>query len=148
MTNKISDQFSGVIVCQQKTDLKQPTLPCGLVLKTFCFSPDNVFWNSCIVNMKRWNNYCCRSEWAWSERTRQLSNRQKITLEGHSITFSYQTQGIVVVRGSEIYDAQWTLKELWLSANGRFRVRSGLPHAFFLHWSSTAIWIICNLVKV
>ena len=51
----------------------------------------------------------------------------------YSITFSYQTQGIVVVGGSEIYDAQWTLKELWLSANGRFRVRSGLPHAFFLH---------------
>ena len=53
----------------------------------------------------------------------------------YSITFSYQTQGIVVMRGSEIYDAQWTLKELprWLSANGRFRVRSGLPHAFFLH---------------
>ena len=66
----------------------------------------------------------------------------------YSITFSYQTQGIVVVRGSEIYDAQWTLKELWLSANGRFRVRSGLPHAFFLHWFSTAIWIICSLVKV
>ena len=42
MTNKISDQFSGVIVYQQKTDLKQPTLPCGLGLKTFCFSPDNV----------------------------------------------------------------------------------------------------------
>ena len=40
------------------------------------------------------------------------------------------------------------LKELWLSAKGRFRVRSGLPHAFFLHWFSTAIWIICNLVKV
>ena len=45
---KISDQFSGVIVCQQKTDLKQPTLSCGLGLKTFCFSSDNVFWNSCV----------------------------------------------------------------------------------------------------
>ena len=45
---RISDQFSGVIVCHQKTDLKQPTLPCGLGLKTFCFSPDNVYWNSCI----------------------------------------------------------------------------------------------------
>ena len=33
-------------VCQQKTDLKQPTLPCGLGLKTFCLSSDNVFWNS------------------------------------------------------------------------------------------------------
>ena len=40
---KISDQFSGVIVCQQKTDLKQPTSPCGLGLKTFCFSSDNFF---------------------------------------------------------------------------------------------------------
>ena len=49
MTNKIRDQFSGVIVCQQKTDFKQPTLPCGLGLKTFCFSPDNVFGNSCIL---------------------------------------------------------------------------------------------------
>ena len=38
-----------MIVCQQKTDLKQPTLPCSLGLKTVCFSSDNVaFWNSCI----------------------------------------------------------------------------------------------------
>ena len=44
---KISDQISGVIVCQQKTDSKQLTWPCGLGLK-FCFSADNVFWNSCI----------------------------------------------------------------------------------------------------
>ena len=53
---KIIDQFSWVIVCQQKTDLKQPTSPCGLGLKTFCFSSDNVFWNSCIsqgFNRKR-----------------------------------------------------------------------------------------------
>ena len=27
---------------------------------------------------------------------------------------------------SKIQDAQWTRKELWLSANGRFRMRSGL----------------------
>ena len=50
------DQFSWVIVCQQKTDLKQPTLPCTLGLKTFCFSSDNVFLNSCIpqgFNQKR-----------------------------------------------------------------------------------------------
>ena len=46
-----------MIVCQQKTDLKQPTLPCSLGLKTFCFSSDNVvFLNSCIpqgFNQKR-----------------------------------------------------------------------------------------------
>ena len=40
---KISNQFSGVIVCQQKMDLKQPTLPCSLDLKAFCFSSDNIF---------------------------------------------------------------------------------------------------------
>ena len=27
-----------------------------------------------------WTGCCCRSEWAWSERARQLSNLQKITL--------------------------------------------------------------------
>ena len=48
---KLSDQFSGVIFCQQKTDLEQPTLPWGLGLKTFCFSSDNVFWNSCIIGV-------------------------------------------------------------------------------------------------
>ena len=46
-----------MIVCQQKTDLKQPTLPCSLGLKTFCFPSDNVvFLNSCIpqgFNQKR-----------------------------------------------------------------------------------------------
>ena len=35
-------------------------------------------------------------------------------------------QGIVVMRDSKIQDAQWTRKELWLSANGRFRMRSRL----------------------
>ena len=47
-----------------------------------------------------------RSEWAWSERARQLSNRQKITLQGLAITFSYQTRGVVAM------------------ANGKFRMRS------------------------
>ena len=52
------------------------------------------------------------------------------------------------MRDSKIWDAQRTRKELWLSANGRFgtrsrlarncsngifRMRSGLPRAFFLH---------------
>ena len=35
-------------------------------------------------------------------------------------------QGIVVVRDRKIYDARWTRKELWLSANGRLRMRSRL----------------------
>ena len=43
MTNKISDQFSGAIVCQQKTDLKQPTLPYGLGLRLFAFLPTTFF---------------------------------------------------------------------------------------------------------
>ena len=44
-------------------------------------------------------SYCCRSEWAWSERARQLSNQQRISKR----------------------------KELWLCASGRFRMRSGMP---------------------
>ena len=39
------------LFASKKTDLKNPTLPCGLGLKTFFFSPDNVFWNSCITAM-------------------------------------------------------------------------------------------------
>ena len=30
------------------------------------------------------------------------------------------------MRDSKIWDAQWTRKELWLSANGRFGMRSRL----------------------
>ena len=30
------------------------------------------------------------------------------------------------MRDSKIQDAQWTRKELWLSANGRYGMRSGL----------------------
>ena len=62
---------------------------------------------------------------------------------------------------------QWTRKELWLCVNWRFRMHSRLARncgyagmgdlecavdyhtcAFFLHWFSNAISIICNLVKV
>ena len=44
---KISDQFSGVIVCQQKADLKQPALPCCRGLKILLFFRQ-LFWNSCM----------------------------------------------------------------------------------------------------
>ena len=37
------------------------------------------------------------------------------------------------MRDLKIWDAQWTRKEFWLSVNGRFGMRSGLPRAFFLH---------------
>ena len=30
------------------------------------------------------------------------------------------------MRDLKVWDAQWTPKELWLSANGRFRMRSRL----------------------
>ena len=113
---------------------------------------------------------CCRSEWAWSERTRHLSNRQKLHYRGIQSLFlakelwlsnarncgytrmkdlgrAIGSQRIVVMCKWKIYHAQQTRKELWLCWNGRFRMRSGLPRAFFLHWFSTAIWIICNLVK-
>ena len=32
----------------------------------------------------------------------------------------------MVIRYSKIWDAQWTRNELWLSANGRFGMRSKL----------------------
>ena len=47
--------------------------------------------------------YCCRSEWAWSEWTRQLSNREKGT-------FFFETQRIVV-KGARNFDYART-KEL------------------------------------
>ena len=43
------------------------------------------------------------------------------------------SQGILVKCKWKIWDAQQTRKELWLCSNGRFRMRSGLPRAFFLH---------------
>ena len=66
--------------------------------------------------------HCCRSEWAWGERARQLSNQQK--LEGLAITFSYQTQGIVVMRKWEIQDAQWYV----------WNARTVLWYLFLLYW--------------
>ena len=98
--------------------------------------------------------YCCRSEWAWSKQTRQLSNQQKNYIIGAFNHFFLPNSRNC---------AQWTRKELWLCANGRSRMHSrltrncgygrfrmcrGSPCAFFSHWFSTAIWIICNLVKV
>ena len=56
------------------------------------------------------NPSCCyRGEWAWSERARQLSNQKKITLSGLQSLFLTKR------------------KELWLCANGRFRMRNGMP---------------------
>ena len=52
--------------------------------------------------------YCCRSEWAWRERTRQLSNRQKLHYRG--------IQSLFLIKR----------KELWLCATERFRMRNGL----------------------
>ena len=51
-----------------------------------------IFHASCRINLV-FNNtiysFCCRSEWAWSEGTRHLSDREKNT-------FFFETQGIVV----------------------------------------------------
>ena len=47
---KISDKFSEVIACQQKTDLKQPTIPCGLGLKAFLLFFRQRFLKYCIPN--------------------------------------------------------------------------------------------------
>ena len=57
------------------------------------------------------------------------------------------SQVIVAKCEWKIQDAQQTRKELWLCWNGRLRMRSGLPCTFFLPRFSTAMGIICNLVK-
>ena len=59
---------------------------------------------------------CCRSEWAWSERARQLS---KLSAEDYII-------------GACNHFFFTKRKELWLCANGRFRMRSGMRNEGWL----------------
>ena len=54
LTERRSILFSGIYLSGRKTSIgpvaghaKNPILPFGLA-ETFCFSPDNAFWNSCI----------------------------------------------------------------------------------------------------
>ena len=56
MTNKISDQYSGAIVCQQKTDLKQPTLPLFAFLPTTFFEIavyETIKYKDCKIKVTR-----------------------------------------------------------------------------------------------
>ena len=61
-----------------------------------------------------------------SERGSSLIGK-KLHYRGIQSLFLTKPQGILVIRDSKIWDAQWTRKELWLlSANGRFGMRSRL----------------------
>ena len=60
-----------------------------------------------------------------SERSSSLIGK-KLHYRGIQSLFLTKRKEFVVIRDSKIWDAQWTRKELWLSANGRFGMRSRL----------------------